>query len=493
MLWQEWVSIALYLVMMLLIGYVAYKRTTDSSDYMLGGRKMGPGVTAMSAGASDMSGWMLMGLPGAMYATGLSAIWLAVGLVIGAYLNYLLVAPRLRVFTEMANDSITIPDFLENRFRDHSNWLRILSASVIIIFFTFYTSAGLVSGGKLFESSFGLNYQTGVIVTISVVILYTLFGGFTAVSWTDFAQGVIMFLALVLVPFVALTDIGGVDTAVNSATTINADLFDLFKGTTTLGIIGLLAWGLGYFGQPHIIVRFMAIRDVKSLKTARRIGMSWMTVSIIGAVMTGFVGIAYFRGQGNPLGDPETVFIQFSEVLFHPFITGFLLAAILAAVMSTVSSQLLVTSSALTEDFYRKFFNKDASEKTMVLAGRVGVLLVGVIATLMSLNPSSTILTLVGYAWAGFGSAFGPAILLSLYWSKMTRQGALAGILVGAITVILWIVTGLSTVLYEMVPGFFLSMLAIVLVSNFTSQKEQKRINREFGEMEAELAAAKKE
>lgn len=241
MLWQEWVSIALYLVMMLAIGYVAYKRTTDSSDYMLGGRKMGPGVTAMSAGASDMSGWMLMGLPGAMYATGLSAIWLAVGLVIGAYLNYLLVAPRLRVFTEMANDSITIPDFLENRFRDHSNWLRILSASVIIIFFTFYTSAGLVSGGKLFESSFGIDYQTGVIVTISVVILYTLFGGFTAVSWTDFAQGVIMFLALVLVPIVALTDVGGMTNAVNTATAINTDLFDLFKGTTTLGIIALLA------------------------------------------------------------------------------------------------------------------------------------------------------------------------------------------------------------------------------------------------------------
>lgn len=237
----------------------------------------------------------------------------------------------------------------------------------------------------------------------------------------------------------------------------------------------------------------MAIKDVPSLKTARRIGMGWMTVSIIGAVMTGLVGIAYFRGQGNALADPETVFIQFSDVLFHPFITGFLLAAILAAVMSTVSSQLLVTSSALTEDFYRKFFNKDASEKTMVLAGRIGVLLVGLVATLMSLSPSNTILTLVGYAWAGFGSAFGPAILLSLYWTKMTRQGALAGILVGAITVILWIVTGLSSVIYEMVPGFFFSMLAIVLVSTFTNQREQKRINREFSAMEAELAAAKEE
>ncbi|WP_114570923.1 sodium/proline symporter PutP [Exiguobacterium flavidum] len=483
---QEWISIALYLGLMLAIGWFAFKRTTNSEDYMLGGRDLGPGVTALSAGASDMSGWMLMGLPGAMYATGVSAIWLAVGLLIGCYVNYVLLAPRFRLYTEMANDSITIPDFLENRFKDNSRVLRMVSAAVIIVFFTFYTSAGIVSGGKLFESSFGFDYHYGMLLTIAVVVAYTLFGGFLAVSWTDFVQGCIMFIALILVPIVALTDVGGMDGAVSYAEKLDPSLFDPFKGTTLLGIIGFLAWGLGYFGQPHIIVRFMAIRSVKDLKKARRIGIGWMFISIVGAMMTGLVGIAYFEGQGNGLGDPETVFIRFSDVLFHPYITGFLMAAILAAIMSTISSQLLVTSSALTEDFYKTFLKKDASDKEMVFTGRMAVLVIAIVGSILAWNPSATILSLVGYAWAGFGSAFGPIILLSLYWKRMTKQGALAGMLTGALTVILWVQLDLSATLYEMVPGFFASLFMTVIVSLMTRQPVSS-VQEKFEDMEDEM------
>ena len=374
-----YISLAIYFIGMLLIGYYAYKKSTDNIEgYMLGGRGLGPAVTALSAGASDMSGWMLMGLPGAMYVTGMSSLWLAVGLCLGAYFNYILVAPRLRTYTEVANNSITIPDFFENRFKDNSRILRLVSAIVIIIFFTLYTSAGMVSGGVLFESAFDLDYKLGLLITGGVVVAYTLFGGFLAVSLTDFVQGIIMFLALVLVPIVAFTDVGGIQPTFDVIREIDPTLLDFFKGTTVIGIISLLAWGLGYFGQPHIIVRFMAITSVKELKPARRIGMSWMIISIIGAMFVGLVGIAYVNQRGVTLEDPETVFIMFSNVLFHPFITGFLLSAILAAIMSTISSQLLVTSSALTEDIYKTFFKRDATDKQLVRIGRLTVLLVSI-------------------------------------------------------------------------------------------------------------------
>lgn len=455
---------------------------------MLGGRGLGPGVTALSAGASDMSGWMLMGLPGAMYTTGLSSAWLAIGLSIGAYLNYLIVAPRLRAYTELANDSITIPNFLENRFSDRTKVLRSVSALVIIVFFTLYTSAGLVSGGTLFESAFGLDYKWGLFLTAGVVMVYTLFGGFLAVSLTDFVQGCIMFVALVLVPVVAFTDLGGTTEVMDSVKNIDPSLMDIFKGTSVLGIISFLAWGLGYFGQPHIIVRFMAINSVDELKPARRIAMGWMVISIIGALAVGLVGIAYVSQNNLTLGNPETIFILFSNILFHPYITGFLLAAILAAIMSTISSQLLVTSSALTEDFYKAFFRRDASDKELVFVGRLTVLLVAVVGIALSYTPNNTILSLVGNAWAGFGAAFGPVILLSLYWKRMNRWGALAGIIVGAVTVMVWIsIPGLSEFLYEMVPGFFLSLIAVVGVSLATN-KPRKEIIAEFKEMENEIA-----
>ncbi|AZB41482.1 sodium/proline symporter PutP [Bacillus sp. FJAT-42376] len=484
-----YISLALYFIMMLGIGFYAFKQSTgDVEGYMLGGRGLGPAVTALSAGASDMSGWMLMGLPGEMYSTGLAAMWIAIGLTLGAYANYLILAPRLRTYTIVANNSITIPDFFENRFHDKSKMLRLFSGIVIVIFFTLYCSAGMVSGGTLFESSFGLSYMTGLLITAGVVIAYTLFGGFLAVSLTDFVQGIIMFLALILVPVVALIDLGGLGTTVDQVKAIDPKLFDVFRGTTVLGIIGFLAWGLGYFGQPHIIVRFMAINSIKELKPARRIGMSWMIVSIVGALMTGLVGIAYVKANQIDLGNPETIFIKFSDVLFHPLITGFLLSAILAAIMSTISSQLLVTSSALTEDFYKTFFKRNASDKELVMVGRLAVLVVAVISILLSLKPSGTILDLVGNAWAGFGSAFGPAILLSLYWKRMTKWGALAGMITGAVTVLIWLtVPGLTDFLYEMIPGFFLSLIAVIVVSKMTAPPSEEVVNH-FKEMETVLA-----
>lgn len=465
---------------MLGIGFYAYKKSTsDVSGYMLGGRSLSPSVAALSAGASDMSGWMLMGLPGAMYISGISSLWIAIGLVIGAFLNYLIVAPRLRTYTEVANDSITLPDFFENRFNDKSRMLRIVSSVVIVMFFTLYTSSGLVAGGKLFESSFGLNYEVGLYVTAGVVVAYTLFGGFLAVSLTDFVQGCIMFIALVLVPIVTINEVGGLGGIQTSISQINPDLLDIFSGVSVIGIISAMAWGLGYFGQPHIIVRFMAIRHVKDMPTARRIGMSWMIVSIIGSMATGFAGIAYVAKTRLTLDDPETIFIVLSQILFSPLIAGFLLAAILAAIMSTISSQLLVTSSSLTEDFYKTFLHTDASEKQQVLVGRISVAIVALVAIYLAYDRDSSILSLVSNAWAGFGAAFGPVIIGSLYWKKMTRNGALAGMITGAVTVLLWIYApitidgqSLSSLMYEIVPGFILCSLVIYVVSIMSPQND---------------------
>lgn len=467
-------SLAIYFIVMLGIGFYAYRKSTsDAAGFMLGGRSLSPSVTALSAGASDMSGWMLMGLPGAMYISGISSGWIAVGLVIGAYLNYLVVAPRLRTYTEIANDSITLPDFFEHRFEDNSRTLRIVSSLVIIIFFTLYTSSGVVAGGKLFESSFGLSYEIGLYVTAGIVVLYTLFGGFLAVSLTDFVQGCIMVVALVLVPVVVLNNVGGIGEMTQTIEAINPQLLQLFSGVSAIGIISAMAWGLGYFGQPHIIVRFMAIRSIDDLPVARRIGMSWMIVSIIGAMATGFAGIAYIAKTGGSIDDAETIFIFLSQVLFHPLIAGFLLAAILAAIMSTISSQLLVTSSSLTGDFYQAFLNKEATDKQLVFVGRISVLIVALAAIVLAYNPNSSILDLVSNAWAGFGAAFGPVIIMSLYWKKMTRNGALAGVITGAATVLFWIYAPitigdklLSQWMYEIVPGFIACAVAVYVVSS---------------------------
>ncbi len=473
-----WISLAAYFVLMLAIGVYAWRKSTSNSEeYMLGGRSLPPAVAALSAGASDMSGWLLLGLPGALFVSGLAQSWIGIGLFVGALINWIVVAPRLRQQTEEYDNSLTIPGFLGNRFPSTSRLLRIVSAIVIVVFFAVYTASGLVGGGKLFASAFGGDYMTGVVVTLGVVLVYTVMGGFLAVSLTDFVQGVIMMLALVVMPIVILTTQGGagVDQAADRLTAIDPDYLSLFKGVTALGWLSAVAWGLGYFGQPHIIVRFMAVRSVKEVPTARNIGMSWMAISLIGAIAVGIFGRAYAERTGLEVKDAETIFILLSNLLFHPLVTGFLYAALLAAIMSTVSSQLLVASSSLTEDIYRTVFKRDASDRQMVLMGRLAVVAVGAVAVVIASNPDSQVLGLVSNAWAGFGAAFGPLIILALTWPRMTGAGAVAGLIVGAVTVIVWIALGLSSTLYEIVPGFVAAWIAIVAVSLATPDRGEYR------------------
>ena len=476
-------AIVIYMLAMIIIGWFAYRRTKNLNDYMLGGRDLGPAVTALSAGAADMSGWLLMGLPGAIYASGLVEAWIAIGLTVGAWLNWYLVAPRLRVYTQISKDSITIPSFLDNRLRDNTKLIRIAAGIVILVFFTFYVSSGMVSGGKFFESSFGFDYHTGLLLVSAVTVGYTLFGGFLAVSYTDFLQGLIMFLALIFVPIIGIFFTGGIGETIDSIQTVNPEQFSLFASTATAaGIISSVAWGLGYFGQPHIIVRFMAIKSVKETKQARRIGIGWMILSLIGAILTALVGLAYFQQNGGTIDDPETIFIVMGQILFHPFIAGIMLAAILAAIMSTISSQLIVTSSALIEDMYRALFKKEASDKHYVMAGRIAVLIVAIVAAILGWNPDSSILDLVGFAWAGFGAAFGPTILLALYWKKLTNIGALVGMVAGAVVAYIWGQNeALSGMLYEIVPGFVINLVLTIIVSLIT-YKHNAEIEKEFND-----------
>ena len=473
-----WISLAGYFLLMLAIGVYAWRKSTaNSEEYMLGGRNLPPAVAALSAGASDMSGWLLLGLPGALFVSGLSQSWIGIGLVIGAWLNWLIVAPRLRQQTEEYDNSLTIPGFLGNRFPSTAVLLRIVSAIIIVVFFAVYTASGLVGGGKLFASAFGGDYMTGVLVTLGVVLVYTVMGGFLAVSLTDFVQGCIMLLALVIMPLMILTTQGGagVDQAAERLRAVDPNYLSMFSGVTLLGWISAVAWGLGYFGQPHIIVRFMAVRSVAEVPTARRIGMSWMIVSVIGAVAVGIFGRAYALRTGLDVADPETIFIILSDLLFHPLETGFLYAALLAAIMSTVSSQLLVASSSLTEDIYRTVFKRGATERELVTVGRLAVLAVGAVAVVIARNPDSEVLGLVANAWAGFGAAFGPLIILALTWKRMTGAGAVAGLVTGALVVIVWIAAGLGSTLYEIVPGFIAAWVAIVLVSLATPDRGEYR------------------
>lgn len=485
-------AIILYFAAMIAIGFYAYRKIHNLNDYMLGGRSLGPAVSALSAGAADMSQWLLMGLPGAIYVAGLVEWWIAIGLTIGAWLNWKIVAPRLRIYTQLSNDSITIPSFFDNRFKENAKILRIVSGLIILVYFTFYVSSGFVASGVFFESSFGYDYHLGLLIVGGVIILYTLVGGFLAVSYTDFVQGTIMFLALISVPIIGVFVNGGLGDNISIVNNFDPNWLSLTKTLTVAGLISSLAWGLGYFGQPHIIVRFMAIRTAKETTRARRIGISWMILTLAGAAATAFVGVGYF--QQNPdavLRDPEAVFIQMGQVLFHPFIAGVLLAAVLAAIMSTVSSQLIVTSSALVEDIYKAVYKTDAQDKHYILLGRMAVLVVSIVAAILAWEKSNTILNLVGFAWAGFGASFGPIVLLALYWRKFTSQGALAGMVVGAVTVFIWGNTALGDYLYEIVPGFLLNLIVSVVVSKLT-YKPIPEVEKEFDEtlrlLEEEMA-----
>ncbi|WP_371186114.1 sodium/proline symporter PutP [Thalassotalea maritima] len=463
-----------YLLTTLLIGFIAYKATSTLSDYILGGRQLGPAVTALSVGASDMSGWLLLGLPGAIYLSGASEVWIGVGLVIGALFNWLLVAPKLRSFTEKANNSHTLPEFFENRFADKSHVIRLMSALTILIFFTFYVSSGLVGGAILFEKVFGLEYTTALIIGAIVIVSYTFLGGFLAVSWTDFFQGCLMLIALIILPIVAVNELGGMAQTQQLLAQTNPDYSELFKDFSWIGFFSLMAWGLGYFGQPHILSRFMAIRSVDDIPTSRNIAMIWMVLSLLGALAVGLVGIAYYADA--PLDNPETIFIFLSKALLNPWVAGVIIAAILSAIMSTIDSQLLVCSSVVVEDFYKIYVKKKASEAQLVWLTRFSLLAIAIIATFVALDPQSSVLGLVSYAWAGFGSAFGPTVLLALFWSKYTRFGAIASIVTGALVVIFWPMLkdlgGLFS-LYEMIPGFIASLLVGVLVSKATAKQDK--------------------
>lgn len=480
------VVFVVYILAMLGIGLYAYFSTKNLDDYILGGRSLGSFVTALSAGASDMSGWLLMGLPGAIYLTGLSESWIAIGLIIGAWLNWYLVAGRLRVHTEVQNNALTLPDYFTGRFDDQKKILRVTSALIILVFFAIYCASGMVAGARLFETLFHMPYETALWLGAFATIGYVCVGGFLAISWTDTFQAGLMIFALLLLPIVTYMSLGiGAEEFTALVETARPHAYDFVSNLSFVAILSAAAWGLGYFGQPHILVRFMAADSVKSIPAARRIGMTWMILCLAGAVGSGFVGIAYF--QQHPelaaavAGNHETVFMELTKILFNPWVVGVILAAILSAIMSTLSCQLLVCSSALTEDLYKGFIRKNASQKELVWIGRAMVLAVALLALVLAQNPDSKVLGLVAYAWAGFGAAFGPLIILSLFWKRMTLDGALVGMVVGAVTVIVWKNFFGETGIYEIIPGFAFAFVSIVVVSllgkapnaNVTSRFEQ--------------------
>ena len=476
---------ALYLLSMLAVGSLFFRKTQNLSDYFLGGRKLNSWVTSLSAQASDMSGWLLLGLPGLAYLTGIGeAFWVALGLAIGTYLNWKFISVRLRKYTQIAGDSLTLPDYFENRFKDNTKILRVSSALIILIFFLIYTAAQFVAGAKLFHTVFGIPYLTGLIVGAVVIVGYTFLGGFLAVCWTDFIQGMLMFFALIIVPVSAVIFLGGPANTVEKLKLVDSNFVNILfapggKRLSAMTIVSSLAWGLGYFGMPHILVRFMAIKSSSQIKKARKIAMVWVVMTLCAAVLVGITGRVYLTKelQGNM---SETVFMVMVNQMFPTFVAGVLLAAILAATMSTADSQLLVTASAISQDFYKALLRKSASDKELLWIGRLTVILVSVIAFLMALNPDRSVYRLVAYAWAGLGAAFGPTIILSLFWKRMNKQGAFAGILTGGITVLIWKqLQGGIFDMYEIVPGFIVSIIFIVAVSLFT-QPPIKEIQEEF-------------
>lgn len=475
----------LYISVILIVGYVAGKVIKNISDYILGGRNLSGLLAALGAGASDMSQWLLMGMPGAFFVHGINQIWILMGCSIGAYINWQFVAKRLRVYTEVANDSLTMPAYFDNRFHDHSKILRRVTAIVILIFFLFYSAAGFIAGGVVTQNIFHISYLSATLICAAVIIIYTCIGGFVAISWVDFFQGSLMFFAILIVPCVTMYHLNGVGHTFDLLKTQGPNYFNAFYDYGWLGIISLLGWGLGYAGQPHIIVRFMAIRKVKDIPMANFICMTWMIFSLYGALFTGLTGAAYFTHTGKHLDNPETIFLALADILFNPWIAGFLIAAVLSAIMSTVSAQLLLSASALTEDFYRDFFRPNASNRELVIVARICVLIISFIAVLIAITTSSdsTILSVVSYAWSGLGASFGPVVIVSLYWPRMTREAAISGIIMGAMSVVIWELLGKyyggMFKLYSLLPAFVINLLTIYFVSIYSS-KPSKAMTQQF-------------
>lgn len=490
-------AFVIYLAMMVVIGAVYMKRTSNAEDYFLGGRGLGGWVAALSAQASDMSGWLLMGLPGAIYAMGTGQSWIAIGLFIGTVCNWVFISARLRRYTIVANNSLTLPAYFENRFRDEKRILLLLSSIVIVVFFLVYTASALAAGGTLFHSVFGLDYHVALAIGALVILAYTFMGGFMAVCTTDFIQGTLMLIGLLAVPIVAWTLVGGDFRGLLEQSQVagGADAYlNLFsnggKPYRAIDIISQLAWGLGYCGMPHILTRFMAVKNERELKKSRVIAIVWVALSLGAACVIGVLGRAYLypvilgmEGQAST----ESVFIEmitkvFTKDMALPFIGGIFLCGILAAIMSTADSQLLVAASSVSEDIYRSYIHPEADGKKVLRISRITVAVVAILAFIIAWDPNSSIMGLVSNAWAGLGSAFGPIVLLSLFWKRTNLAGAVAGILSGGLAVIIWDyiplaggqTLGAATGLYSLVVGFALSSLMIVVCSLATRAPSQE-------------------
>ena len=502
------VAFAAYMVMMIVIGALYMKRTNNSEDYFLGGRGLGGWVAALSAQASDMSGWLLMGLPGALYALGTGQAWIAIGLLAGTILNWIFISGRLRRYTIRANNSLTLPAYFENRFHDKKRILLTASSLVIVIFFLVYTASALAAGGKLFHLVFGLDYRVALTIGAAVILLYTFMGGFMAVCVTDFIQGMLMLIGILAVPIIALVIVGPENlSGILDASGVaggSASFSNLMesggKPYTAVEIFSQLAWGFGYCGMPHILVRFMAVRDEKEIKKSRWVAIIWCTLSLLFACALGVIGRAYLYPVvlgTEATGSAENVFIEmitklFTQDLALPFIGGLFLCGILAAIMSTADSQLLVTASAVSEDLYHQVLNPKADSKKVLNVSRITVLTVAVIAYIIALDPNSSIMGLVSNAWAGFGAAFGPLVVLSLYWKRTNLPGAIAGIVSGALTVLVWDyiplaggqTLGNATGLYSLAVGFIISLVLIVVVSLATKAPGEE-IMKEFEDVQS--------
>lgn len=482
-----------YLIAMVLIGVIAWRYTRNFNDYILGGRRLGSLVTALSVGASDMSGWLLMGLPGAVFLSGICESWIAIGLALGTFFNWKIVACPLREYTEVAHNALTLPDYFTHRFEDKSRLLRIIPAIVILLFFAIYSASGMVASARLFENVFDLPYTHALILGTIATLAYVFLGGFLAVSWTDTIQATLMCLALIIAPVAVMVDLGGFSAAIDQVKAIDPNHVNMLQGQTVVGIVSLLAWGLGYFGQPHILVRFMAAKSVRVMPKAFNISMLWLIFCLSGAVAAGFFGSAYFHAHPEFATavneNHERVFMVLSNTLFSPWIGGVLLSAILAAVMSTLSCQLLVCSSVLTEDFYRAFIRPEAGQKELIWIGRATVMAVSIVAIIIASDPNNLVLSLVSYAWGGFGAAFGPIVILSLLWKGTTRNGAVVGIVVGALTVLIWH-QGAWFGLYEIIPGFILSFISIVVVSLLDKKGPSESMKATFDTVQKRLKDA---
>ncbi len=469
------IMFAVYLSFVLAISYVGSRSTQNLSDYILAGRNLSGTIVAFGAGASDMSSWLLMALPGAVFVNGLNQIWLPIGLIIGAYFNWRFVAPKLRIYTEVSNNALTLPAYFAGRFPHYAKRLRASTALVVLIFFICYTSAGFVAGAYLAQLLFPVTYHEGLLIVAGVIIAYTTIGGFMAISWLDFFQGTLMFFSLLIVPTLAFHHLNTWETALPPLYENVQHYFNPFNAFSLMGFVSLMAWGLGYFGQPHILVRFMAARSHKEMPLARFICMLWMSIALFGAVATGIVGKAYFQ-HGMP-GNPEEVFIRLAISLVNPWLAGLLVAAVLSAIMNTSSAQLLSSASALIEDAYHPFIHPQASAKELMWGARLAVLVVAIIALALASNPKGNILQLVSYAWAGLGASFGPVILTSLFWKKITGRAAIIGMFSAAITVIVWEMLGKHMGgifnLYSMIPAFAINLLCIYGLSKRATPDEK--------------------